>query len=240
MLLKIRKYFKFPHLLDKIQRSHDDEYAMQIILKLFPKYSYLAFTPFSLNPYTIVHILNEILLNNKKQIVEFGSGISTIIIARFIQINNLDINFLSIDNNSQWSRFIKKEMCRYGCEKFVNLEVGEIAELTQPYDEEYNSKSWYNLTKVKKSIGNLQKEIDLVIVDGPSTGFSEYARYPTIPIIKDYLSSNVTIFLDDTRRSGEKEILTKWNTLLNGEIQFEKMYGIIRKGECFSTKPLSH
>jgi len=240
MFLKIKKFLQLPIYIDKLHRSNDDAYAMQIILKLFPEFSYLPFTPFSLNPYTIIHILNDILLNDRKQIVEFGSGISSIIIARFIQVNNLETKILSIDNNLEWKKFISKELDKYNCKDKIKLIVGELKEHHQKEFTEYDNKYWYDLKTVKEAINSLDVVIDLVVVDGPSTGLSKYSRYPAIPMIKNKLSKNVSIFLDDIRRKGEKEILVKWNKELEGELQFEKMYGVIKKGNNFSTRPLSH
>ncbi|MFK5957867.1 MAG: class I SAM-dependent methyltransferase [Lutibacter sp.] len=240
MVLKIKNFLQLPMRIDKLHRSNDDAYAMQIILKLFPEFAYLPFTPFSLNPYTIVHILNDILLNNRKQIVEFGSGISTIIIARFVQVNNLETKILSIDNNMEWKKIISKELEKYNCKDKIKLVVGELKEHHQTKLAKYDNKYWYDFKIVKEAIDSLDVAIDLVVVDGPSTGYSIYSRYPAIPLIKNKLAENVSIFLDDTRRKGEKEILVNWNKEIAGELQFEKMYGVIKKGNNFSSKPLSH
>lgn len=240
MLSKFNKYFKIPSALDKIHRSSDDAYALQLILKLFPEYSYLPFTPFSLNPTTIVHIMNDILLNERKQVVEFGSGISTIVIARFIKMNNLDTKILSIDNNSSWSNLIYKELLKYDCLGNVKLVVSVLKNHNQIDLDKYSNRIWYDYELTKKEIFNLDNNIDCVIIDGPSTGTSKFARYPTFSVLYQKLSNSYIIFLDDTRRKAEKEILIEWNKIAKGEINFEKMYGIIRVGKGFSSKPLSH
>lgn len=240
MISKLRKLVKINSQLDKIHRSNDDAYALQIIHKLFPEFCYLPFTPFSLNPYTIVHILNDILFNNRAQIVEFGSGISTIIIARFIKVNKLNTKILSIDNNKDWQEIISKEVKKYNCEENLTLVHAEIDKHNNAELKAYDNEFWYNYEKVKIAINNLDNEIDLVVVDGPSTGTSTYVRYSALPILKTKLSKSSCIFLDDIRRPSEREIITKWNTIINGNLRFEKMYGIITLGDGFSTKPLSH
>jgi len=240
MFSKLKKVINIPFVLDKVHRSNDDSYALQVILKLFPKYSFLPFTPFSLNPSTIVHIMNDILLNDRKQIVEFGTGISTIIIARFIKVNKLETEILSIDDNSSWSNFISKELVKYNCSACVKLVVGKLKVHNQNSLEKYSNKFWYNHKVVKNKIASLEKNIDCVIIDGPSTGSSKFARYPAIPVVSFKLSESFILFLDDVRRESEKEILFEWNKEIQGEINFEKMYGIIKVGEGFSSKPLSH
>jgi hypothetical protein len=240
MINKIKSLFRIPMYLDKIHRSNDDAYAMQVILKLFPEFTYLPFTPFSLNPYTIIHILNDILLNDRKQIVEFGTGVSSIIIARFIQVNNLETKILSIDNNLEWTAFILKELIKYKCEDKIKLIVGELTAHEQKKFAAYGNRYWYDFKTVKEAISSLDIDIDIVVVDGPSTGLSKFSRYPAIPMLKNKLAENSIIFLDDTRRRSEKKILIKWNEEIEGELQFEKMYGVIKKGNIFSSKPLSH
>ncbi len=46
------------------------------------------------------------------------------------------------------------------------------------------------------------ENIDLVIVDGPSTGTSAYARYPSFFSVQNKLASSYCIFLDDIKRNG--------------------------------------
>jgi len=236
---KLKQFINYKTDLDKIHRSNDDAYALQIIYKLFPDYTYLPFTPFSLNPYTIIHILNDILLNDRKQIIEFGSGLSTIIIAQFIKTNNLKTKILSIDNNKDWQSIIYKEVEKYDCGKNLVL---LHADIDKNEDKEFmiqNNEFWYNNDVIKSAIDKIEN-IDLVVVDGPSTGTSTYARYPAYLSVKRKLASSYCIFLDDTRRKAEREIIEKWNDTIKGQLQFEKMYATISVGHKFSTKPLSH
>ena len=239
-LKKIKQFINYKAYLDKVHRSNDDIYAINIIHKLFDSPCYLPFTPFSLNPYTILHVLNDILLNDRKVVVEFGSGLSTIIISKFIKINKLSVDFFSIDDNQEWQELILKELKKYQCDDKVQMSYCEIKELDNTKLSCLNNMFWYSLNKLEKVKDKITNNIDLLLVDGPSIGSSIFNRYPALPYLQDKLSNNVAIYLDDTRRNGEKEILYKWNELLNGEIQFEKMYGTIVKGVHFSCRPLSH
>lgn len=240
MIFKLKKLLKAINDIDKIHRSNDDAYALQIIHKLFPESCYLPFTPFSLNPYTIIHILNDILFNDRKQIVEFGGGISTIIISRFIKVNNLNTKILSIDNNESWQKIIFKEVEKYDCSNNLSQICCNIVEHENKDLKVYDNDFWYDYKKVKNSIDKLETKIDLVIVDGPSTSTSKFVRYPALPTIQSKLATSTSIFLDDIKRPAEKEILEKWNDLIKGKLTFEKMYGTIILGDSFSTKPLSH
>ena len=53
-------------------------------------------------------------------------------------------------------------------------------------------------------------EIDFLIIDGPPSKGSHYARYPAIPLLFDKLSKDAIIILDDSKRKMEQEIVEKW------------------------------
>ena len=191
---KLKQFINYKIDLDKIHRSNDDSYALQIIYKLFPDFAYLPFTPFSLNPYTIVHILNDILLNDRKQIVEFGSGLSTIIISRFIKTNNLKTKILSVDNNKHWQTIIHKEVKKYNCGEGLILLHADIEKNEEKEFIIQDNDFWFNNSIVKKAIDRIEN-IDLVVVDGPSTVTSAYVRYPSYFSVKNKLGSSFCIFL---------------------------------------------
>jgi hypothetical protein len=240
MIFKLKKILTAINEIDKIHRSNDDAYALQIIHKLFPEFCFLPFTPFSLNPYTIIHILNDILFNERRQIIEFGGGISTIIISRFIKVNKLNTKILSIDNNESWQNVIFNEAEKYDCCDNLSQVCCQIVKHKNKELKVYDNDFWYDYIKVKEEIDKLENKIDLVIVDGPSTSTSKFVRYSALPVIKEKLSHSASIFLDDIKRPAEKEILEKWNDLIKGKLMFEKMYGTITLGDSLSTKPLSH
>jgi hypothetical protein len=236
---KLKSFVNYRHFLDKIHRSNDDAYALQIIHKLFPETTYLPFTPFSLNPYTIIHVLNEILINKRKRVVEFGSGISTIIISQFIKINNLDTQLLSVDNNLKWQDFISEEIKKNKSENSTTLIHAPLKNIVHDKFIFKDNSSWYDFDVISENLGTL-RDVDLLIVDGPGAGTSSYIRFPALLSVKPYLSDSYCVFLDDVRRQGEREIALKWSELVEGQLAYEKIYATIKVGEAFSSKPLSH
>ena len=69
---------------------------------------------------------------------------------------------------------------------------------------------WYDRTVVEAQL--VGATVDLILVDGPIAYTQEkrLARYPALPNIADRLSGDCAIFLDDVRRSGEREIAERW------------------------------
>lgn len=238
MINKLKQILKINSYFDKLARNTYDSSATILLHKIFPAKTILSFTPFSLNPNTILHIINEIQINNRKNIIEFGSGISTIILAKFIKDNNLNTKIVSIEDNKGWYDYIKSELIKYDLDEIVSLNY-------IPLLEEEGITCWYNKKNVSEIV--LNKKFDLILVDGPSGGLGKKARKPALEVIINSLNESFIIFLDDIRRKDEREIINNWESLLNKnnykinkQINPSKVYGIISCGEAFSSTPLSH
>ena len=162
---------------------------------------YLPITEYSLRPYTIVHILNEILINNRKTIVEFGSGISTIAISYLIKQKGLNVKLLSFDHDDKW-----QEAINY---KYIKENSGEIEMVHAPLSTTTNGinegQRWYDEGIIHNKLKN--QKIDMIIIDGPLGGLNKFARYPAISIVKKYLDKNGLVVVDDITRPDEKRIV---------------------------------
>src|SRR5690606_5423473 len=60
---------------------------------------------------------------------------------------------------------------------------------------------WYDIAKAA-----LPKKPTLITVDGPPGNTQELARFPAIPLLRDRITKNTTILLDDALRPDEKRI----------------------------------
>lgn len=69
---------------------------------LLQNWAYIPFTNWAPGPEFLCHIANEICIRQRRTIVEFGSGVSTILMARLAKINALDVQIYSIDQNQDW------------------------------------------------------------------------------------------------------------------------------------------
>lgn len=194
---------------------------------------YLPFNSFSLNPDTIVDILNDILLNQRKSIIEFGSGIGTIYIAKLIKMYDLDVKFVSIDSDEEWIATLTKMLEKENLSDYVKLIKVKIVEI-----QEYNYKAqnkWHDIATVKKIAKDLNT-IDMVIVDGPYGQICDFARYSAIPVLKDFLAEKFCVLLDDTNRKVEQEIFNEWEQILNRKGTFHHTYSKIIKQSKFVTE----
>ena len=215
---------------EKLHEIH----ATEILNSLSAKGSrYDALTTFSMMPSTIVHILNDIVINERRTIIEFGSGNSTIFVARLIHQLGLKIQFYSIDQDKQWQVKIEESLKAEGIADAVTF---VYAPLKQSEFQFKSQQAWYDADALQQVIGH--KLFDLVIVDGPVASVIKHARYPALPFLKNNLAANKTIFLDDSNRVGEKEILAEWTRMLGADFQFAGRYSFCVQGSNLTTKPI--
>ena len=80
--------------------------------------------------------------------------------------------------------------------------------------------------------------IDLVLVDGPFGGGSPFARYSAIPFLKEKVKNSVSVYLDDTNRLDEKEIIIEWQKILKLRIFRKHRFSFLSNNVNFSTNPI--
>ncbi len=238
---KLKEFGRLNLYINKVQRNTYDTLASLLLHRLFPDSTVLPFSPFSLNPNTILHAINDIQVNQRKSVIEFGSGVSTLIMAKFIKSNGLTVRILSVDHNHEWSGYIEKELIKHDCLDIVELVVAPL--ITGEWGQ--YSGSWYDQEIIKKTMA--ERTFDMLIVDGPSAGKNAQIRFPALPFVIEALDDNFIIFLDDIRRAGENEILNKWKeifTRANKPIvvnkDSQKVYAVIKSEGGFSTNPMTY
>ena len=168
---------------------------------------YIPWTDASIDPSSIRAILNEIIIHKKYRVIEFGSGISTLFISKIIE----DVgegHVTSIEHDESWLRVVKGYLEKMEISSSTySLEHVKLTE----YKRREDIHEWYNVDR----IGRVTKDekYELALVDGPVGSKSEkynIERYPAVPNIIENMSEDFVIFLDDTRRPGEKYIKKNW------------------------------
>jgi hypothetical protein len=241
LLKNYRRFKRLPSILSEINKNIQSNksklheiHATEILNSLSSNNArYDALTTFSMLPTTIVHILNDILINDRKMIIEFGTGNSTIFLARLIHNLGLGIQFYSIDQDQDWQDKIKRSLKMEGIEEAVTFVYAPLRSCEFQFKTQQN---WYDTDILKRAIDG--KLFDLVIVDGPVASVIEHARYPALPFLMNNLSSNKAIFLDDSNRIGEKEILAEWTKMIGTEFQYTGRYSFLNDGSNLITKPI--
>jgi hypothetical protein len=190
-------------------------------------------TGYSLQPSTINYIVNEIMINNRKTIVEFGSGTSTQIIAQCLALidpQGTERTFISIDENEAWVDYVKKTISTDD-----NIAHVKLIHLPRVKGRLGN---WYDEEKLTSVLENITP--DVIVVDGPSVkNVKETAdRMAVMKFFKEKMPESFTIFVDDTVRRDERALAKAWSKQENAHLIFWNAYlGVIKKGGGYTSKP---
>ncbi|UXX81112.1 class I SAM-dependent methyltransferase [Reichenbachiella carrageenanivorans] len=221
-----------PHL-QAIRWQLDDISAQTTLNNSYQFSSYFPQTNWSLRPATLVHILNDITINQRKRIVDFGCGASTIYMAKHIKCSNLDAKIYAIDESQEWIDVMLIFLKQENLDEIVTFVHAPLAKSELSISEE---NKWYNQNTLKHAIG--KDKIDLAIVDGPVGNSSPFARYGAIPFLKEIFAERYSVFLDDADRKEELIIVNQWEKLLNVSVQDYNRYKVFTTDQQFSTRPL--
>ncbi|WP_205510392.1 class I SAM-dependent methyltransferase [Longitalea arenae] len=188
------------------ERRTEDVYSLGLLQPLMQGYPYLGFTGFSMRPYCINHIINDIIINGRQCIIEFGAGISTILISRLIKKNGLNTTVISVDHEDAWAKLINEQL--------KNEQLCEVATVIsiplRPCDLALDGSLWYAVDLLNLALKD--RQFDMAIIDGPPAWepSKERARYPALPYLIDRLQSRSSVYLDDVNRKGEQDIIERW------------------------------
>jgi len=185
----------------------------------------LPYNTWSISPQGMMLIVNHILVNDVKTIVEFGTGISTIFLNNLSIKNNLNLKIISIDHDANWQNLIKE---KYKAEhvEYISCDLNKIVK--------FKSKEflWYDHNALKHI--NKQKT-DLLIVDAPIGSKSDYERAGAFEYFKDeFERKNFSCYLDDTNHPPIKEIMQYYFA----DARFYADFSIAGLGSSYEIDPI--
>tara|TARA_R110001599_G_scaffold353527_1_gene593626 strand:- start:72381 stop:73136 length:756 start_codon:yes stop_codon:yes gene_type:complete len=191
-----------------------------------PKSSY------SMSPVALLHVINEIVINNRRVILEVGTGVSTVYIAKVARDLGLELEIISIDENPDWQNTILGYLKKLGCEDIVRFCHSGIDEAS-----EYG---WYQEDVLSTFFAKNSFRFDCIIIDAPSTHNHVSARSRAIPFLMEsgFIQEEYAIYLDDTYRSAEKKIANDWKALLQCKLTDYVIYTELTNGNGFVSRPI--
>jgi len=133
-------------------------------------------------------------------ILECGSGISTLLIAYYLKKTNKG-HLFSLEHDKEYADSTAELLVRHGLEKYVTLVSAQLVEYT------INKKDWkwYDLYQLNQDI-----KFDLVMIDGPPFQVQPKSRYPALPLLDNYINQGAIILIDDCSRTQDNEVVNDW------------------------------
>jgi predicted O-methyltransferase YrrM len=157
--------------------------------------AFLPWTSSTMRPAAILAILSEIVINERRMVVECGSGNSTVFMARLFAQHQIDGHVESIDHDHDWAALTAAALVRDQLERFATVTYAPLVD------------GWYDRERLPEC-----EQIDLLVIDGPPAydRGRELAREPALDAFWDRLAPDATIVLDDARRSAERNLIASW------------------------------
>lgn len=179
---------------------------------------------------------------NYDLIIEFGSGISTVLISKFIasraerKSSSRSIEFISFEHLAKYYEESTALVEQAKVARYVNLFHAPlkdyiIKDRVFPY---YDCQEKLDELAQRHVLDGLHI---LVLVDGPPGATAKNARYPAAPLIlKHFAGATIDLLLDDYIRDDEKEVVRMWQSdIVATGLQHKKTESKLEKDACLIT-----
>lgn len=150
-------------------------------------------------------VVDEIIKREYSYILELGSGISTLIIAKIIKLMGKG-EFISVEHDKRFFDDTSKLLNLNKLNEYVKLIYAPLKSISIDGKDWF----WYDTNFI-----NGIEKIDFLLIDGPPRYIQEMSRYPALPLLAEKFSENVVIYLDDGKREDEKAIIEKWKQIFS-------------------------
>lgn len=156
-------------------------------------------------------LVREVALHRPQTIVELGSGVSTLLLARLLKEMGTG-KVYSLDHDAGWAERTRQ-----------HLRASNVSDMAEVFDAPLSRQHFggetYDWYTVPEAVNRLER-IDFLIVDGPPAALDPQGmpRYPALPAFLAKLSANATIYVDDAKRPQEQAMIQRW---LKEHPQFE-------------------
>jgi predicted O-methyltransferase YrrM len=143
----------------------------------------------------LLHLVAEHILAAKpKLVVEFGTGASTLIVARALQMAGGG-SFISFEQHPEFVKATGDWLAEHGLS--ADLRAVSLRPSPRPWRG-----LWYDH-------GELPGNIDFMLIDGPPWTIHPFTRGAAATLF-DRIAPGGTIMLDDAARPGERVIARRW------------------------------
>ena len=153
------------------------------------------------SPDFLLTVANEVLFRKPSVALECSSGVSTLVIARCLQINNFG-HVYSLEHDPDYANKTRDLLSIHGLADWATV-------IDAPLETVEGETPWYSERGIPVDLA----PIDLLVVDGPPATTAPLARYPALPRLAGRLASPSVIIVDDTDRADETEMLKRWQKL---------------------------
>jgi predicted O-methyltransferase YrrM len=146
-------------------------------------------------------VAEHALMARPRTIVECGSGVSTVVLARCVELNGAG-HVYSLEHDAEYAVRTRELLASHALSDFATVIDAPLVDVELA---DWKGR-WYDVADLA-----IDGKVDALIVDGPPFYASELARYPAGPMLFDRLQDGGAIILDDADRRAEREIVDRWS-----------------------------
>ena len=146
-----------------------------------------------------------------RHILEFGSGLSTLVLARAAAALAHECRISSLDHDPEFGAAAAES-----CLNHVN-ETCYVAFQTAPLVARWYGDKFVPTYLIKPKQLASEIPVDLVLIDGPPAVLG--GREGTLYQAMDYVKPGALVLIDDARRREERKALTNWQDMLGSAIE---------------------
>lgn len=211
--------------------DRNDALGLQILAPLSSRY--LPWSVSAMRPGGLVAVLNEIVVNRRRQLVELGGGVSTHYIGRLLRQRGGHL--WTVEHDERWADLLEEELAEEALAGSVTIVRAPLTQIPNGWRDEVAV--WYEQSRLRDGVPT--HDIDLLVVDGPPAHQvgSEHSRYPALPFFAPMLAKDHAVILDDIDRVGEQEIVERWEREFGIAFERRRTKGGIaigRSGQAFT------
>lgn len=174
-------------------------------------------------------------------VVEFGSGVSTLLVARALQkLKALgrcgSVPFVSFDHLEFYAGQTRQRLLTAGVDSFADVVTAPLEQVSVSGRGRF---LYYACgMALQKTFESVQSESPrvLVLVDGPPAATGQMARYPALQSLQAAVGPDVTLdfLLDDYIRAEEREIVEAWTAEIEqqGGVARRELFPKLEKQAC--------
>jgi hypothetical protein len=159
---------------------------------------------------TIEVLWERLAAERPRALLEFGAGVSTVILARHAQWRGAQglerPVIVSIEQDAAVREKVEKRLAENGLSQGVHVMHAPLSEASR-YQIDMNA--------IRRCLGG--SEVDCVLIDGPAG--PDGCRVSTLPDVLELCADGARWFLDDALRDGEIGVLRKWSRLRNVTVE---------------------
>lgn len=164
------------------------------------------------SPELLAELARQVLRQKPAVVVEFGSGLSTLVIARALAMNGSG-RLVSFDHHAGFAEVTRRRLTGLGLA--ADVRAVDLA----PADRWGYPGEWY-------AAADLPAAIDLLVIDGPPAWFNQGTRGAAGPAVFPHLAPGGVVLLDDADRPGERDNARRWI------VEFPEIsFALLRRGK---------